>query len=92
MGGPRLVRRKYRSRAATAREKTRRVLPGQAIQNEYAHLHGFLFIDKLGPIGKIAAKGAIAAFERMHQQAQKKGEIPPDAELIARLEELAKLA
>ena len=55
-------------------------------QHEYDHLHGVLFIDKLGPIGKIAAKGAIAAFERMHQQAQKKGEIPPDAELIARLE------
>ena len=40
----------------------------------------------------MAARGAIASFERLHLQDQKKGEIPTDAELLARLEELAQLA
>jgi peptide deformylase len=87
-----IVRVKYQTLDGTEVEETLSGLPGKAFQHEYDHLHGVLFIDKLGPIGKIAARGAIAAFERMHLQAQKKGEIPSDAELLARLEELAKLA
>lgn len=83
------VRVKYQTLEGEVVEETLSGLPGKAFQHEYDHLHGVLFIDKLGPIGKIAARGGIAAFERMHAQAQKKGEIPPDAELIARLEELA---
>lgn len=86
------IRVKYQTLEGLEVEEALTGLHAKAFQHEYDHLHGVLFIDKLGPIGKIAARGAIASFERLHLQDQKKGEIPTDAELLARLEELAQLA
>ena len=47
-------------------------------QHEVDHLHGILFIDKLGPIGKLASRGALKEFEREYARAQERGEIPPN--------------
>jgi peptide deformylase len=67
-------------------------LPARVWQHESDHLHGILFIDKLGPIGALAARGALREFEREYKKAQKRGEIPPDAEIEKELTELEKLA
>jgi peptide deformylase len=49
--------------------------------HEVDHLHGELFIDKMGPIAKMANRGEIKKFEREFRRAQERGEIPPDAEV-----------
>jgi peptide deformylase len=69
---------------------TLRELPARVWQHETDHLDGILFIDKLGPIGKMTVRSTLAEFERDYRKAQKKGDIPPDAEiekLLAALEE-----
>ena len=58
-------------------------------QHETDHLSGILFIDKLGPIGRLAARQNLARLEAEYRDAQSMGEIPPDSELIQRLEALA---
>lgn len=61
-------------------------------QHEVDHLHGVLFIDRLGPVAKLAARGSVEDFERRYHRAQERGEIPPDAEIekgLAALEALA---
>jgi hypothetical protein len=42
----------------------------------------------MGPIVRLASRGALREFERLYHRAQKKGEIPPDAEIEKRLKEL----
>jgi peptide deformylase len=61
-------------------------------QHETDHLYGILFIDKLGPIGKLATRTSLSEFEREYKKAQKRGEIPPDQEIEKQLNELEKLA
>src|SRR5436305_1463343 len=56
-------------------------LPARLWQHEIDHLHGELFIDKMGTLGKLASRSMLKEFEREYRQAQKKGEIAPDAEL-----------
>src|SRR5207244_3989052 len=56
-------------------------LAARAWQHEIDHLNGVLFIDKMGPIAKLAARGAVKDFEREFRKAQEKGEIPPDAKI-----------
>ncbi len=63
-------------------------LPSRVWQHEVDHLHGELFIDKLGTIGKLSSRGALREFERLHRKAQTRGELPPDEELMKRLREL----
>jgi peptide deformylase len=63
-------------------------LPSRLWQHEVDHLDGVLFIDKMGPIGKLASRGALKEFERTYRKAQERGELPPDAELERRLREL----
>lgn len=63
-------------------------LPARVWQHEHDHLHGVLFIDKLGAIGKIAARGSLREFEFLYKRAQGRGEIAPDADLEKRLVEL----
>lgn len=58
-------------------------------QHETDHLSGILFIDKLGPIGRLAARQNLARMEAEYRYAQDMGEIPADAELIRQLEALA---
>jgi peptide deformylase len=63
-------------------------LPARIWQHEVDHLDGILFIDKLGPIGKLAARGSLREFEYEYRKAQDKGEIPPNPEIEKRLAEL----
>jgi peptide deformylase len=64
-------------------------LAARVWQHESDHLHGVLFIDKMGPIAKLASRGALKEFERDYRRAQERGELPPDAAvepLLAALE------
>jgi peptide deformylase len=67
-------------------------LPARLLQHEVDHLHGILFIDKLGPVAKLTSRGTIKDFERDFHRAQERGEIAPDAELKRVLLELEKEA
>jgi peptide deformylase len=62
-------------------EATASDLPARAWQHEIDHLDGVLFIDKLGPIGKLATRSRVKEFEREFRRSQEKGEIPADADL-----------
>lgn len=63
-------------------------LPARLWQHEVDHLHAVLYIDKFGPIAKLASRGNLRDFERTYRKAQEKGEIPSDAEIEKRLKEL----
>jgi peptide deformylase len=65
-------------------------LPARLWQHEIDHLHGRLFIDMMGPLGRRASRGALADFEAEYRAAQKKGEIEPDDALKRQLTELEK--
>lgn len=56
-------------------------LEARAWQHELDHLHGVLYIDKMGPLAKLACRGEIKEFERQFRRAQERGEIPPDAQI-----------
>jgi len=56
-------------------------LKGRVLQHEIDHLKGILFIDKIGPVAKLSARGAIQQLERDYKKAQDRGEIPPDQEI-----------
>ena len=62
-------------------EKVVHDLEARAWQHEIDHLNGVLFIDKMGTIAKLAARGSVKNFEREFRRAQEKGEIPPDTEI-----------
>ena len=47
-------------------EITANDLAARVWQHEVDHLHGELFIDKLGPIGKFNSRGSIKEFERAY--------------------------
>ncbi len=60
------------------------------MQHEIDHLQGDLFIDKMGAVAKLSARGAIQEFERDYKKAQERSDIPPDKEieqLLTALEE-----
>jgi peptide deformylase len=61
-------------------------MPARVCQHEIDHLHGVLFIDKMGAIAKLACRGTLREFEREFRKAQERGEIPPNAELEKLLE------
>jgi peptide deformylase len=63
-------------------------LPARIWQHEVDHLSGELFIDKMGPIGKLASRSTLREFERQHRKAQEKGELAADEELVRRMREL----
>jgi peptide deformylase len=63
-------------------------LAARCWQHEIDHLNGIMFIEKMGPIARLASRGALKDFERKFREAQKKGEIPPDAELEKLLQAL----
>jgi peptide deformylase len=63
-------------------------LPARIWQHEVDHLHGELFIDKMGWLAQRAARDSLKAFEREYRQAQQRGEIPPDEEIERHLREL----
>lgn len=63
-------------------------LASRAWQHEIDHLNGVLFIDKLGVIGKMAARGALKELEEEFKKMQQGGELPPDIEIKALLDSL----
>jgi peptide deformylase len=67
-------------------------LASRAWQHEVDHLHGVLYIDKMGPIAKLASRSALKQFERDFEKARDKGEIPSDAKIKEELDALALLA
>src|SRR5262249_31287296 len=67
-------------------------LLSRCLQHELDHLPGVLFVDKMGPIAKLAARTSLREFERLYEKARGKGEIPADAEIKKQLDELALLA
>jgi peptide deformylase len=71
------------------REITESDLNARLWQHEVDHLNGILFIDKMGPIAKLASRGALKEFEREFRRAQERGEVPPDAEIKQMLDALA---
>jgi len=70
-------------------EITATELAARAWQHEVDHLHGVLFIDKLGPIGKLAVRNSLKEFERDYARAQERGEIPSNAEIDKMLHAMA---
>jgi peptide deformylase len=62
-------------------ELTASDLEARAWQHELDHLNGVLYIDKMGPLAKLACRGAVKEFERQFRKAQERGEIPPDMQI-----------
>jgi peptide deformylase len=61
-------------------------MPSRVCQHEIDHLHGELFIDKMGAIAKLSSRSTLKEFERDFRKAQQRGEIPSDVELAKLLE------
>jgi len=61
-------------------------MPSRVCQHEIDHLHGDLFIDKMGAIAKLASRSMLKDLEREFRKAQQRGEIPSDEELEKLLE------
>ena len=57
-------------------------------QHEIDHLDGILYIDKMGPLGKLSARGTLRELEAKYRKAQEKGDIPPDMEIEKYLNEI----
>jgi peptide deformylase len=72
-------------------EMTAHELPARLWQHEIDHLHGRLFIDMMGPIGRMSSRAALRQFEAEYKAAQRKGEIESDDELRRQLKELEKI-
>jgi peptide deformylase len=69
-------------------EMTAQELPARLWQHEIDHLHGRLFIDLMGPIGRMSSKSTLKEFERQYKASQKKGDIESDDEIRRQLKEL----
>lgn len=64
---------------------------GRAIQHEYDHLEGILFIDRLSPSGLMSVRDDLDALEREFSGDRQRGLIPDDHQITARLTELESL-
>jgi peptide deformylase len=60
-------------------------LPSRVLQHEIDHLHGQLFIDRMGSIGKMSSRGVLRTFESDYRKAQERGEIPSDDDIAKTL-------
>ena len=67
-------------------------LGSRAWQHEIDHLHGVLFIDKMGEVGRLASRAVLKDFERDFSKAQEKGDMPSNAEIEKALAALAATA
>ena len=63
----------------------------RAVQHEYDHLDGVLFIDRLTPSGLLSVKQALLDLELEFQGDRERGIIPPNQQITARLMELEQL-
>lgn len=55
-------------------------LPARVWQHEIDHLNGVLFIDKMGPVGRMGSKRDLEQFIREFEDAKKKGDLPKGLE------------
>jgi peptide deformylase len=63
-------------------------LTARVLQHEIDHLHGILFIDKMGAVAKLASRAMLKDLEREYRKAQERGEIPPNDEIKKLLDAL----
>jgi peptide deformylase len=61
-------------------------LVARILQHETDHLHGILFIDKFGPIARLASRDDLAHFERDFRKAQEHGDLGSDKVLMRDLQ------
>lgn len=92
---PRTVRAQAYNLKGELVEVTWSDMASRVLQHEIDHLHGVLFIDKMGTIARMSSRAKLRYFEREYQKAQEKGTIPPDDDLVKELmrleeEQLAK--
>ncbi len=66
-------------------------LPARIAQHEIDHLDGVLFIDRLAPAQLAEVRDQLADFELEFRSKSETGEIPPEAQIAAQLEELERL-
>lgn len=85
----RTVKIRYFTLAGTQEEIEATGFVSRIFQHETDHLSGILFIDKLGDIGRVSARPTLARMEDEYRESQARGEIPPDAEIIRRLDGIA---
>lgn len=63
----------------------------RAVQHEYDHLDGSLFVDRLTPVGLLSVKQALADLEQEFHGDRQRGVIPDDQQIASRLAELETL-
>lgn len=63
-------------------------LYARAVQHEVDHLDGVMFTDRLSPTSLMAIREEMDEFDIDYASKSDSGEIPKEAEIIARLEEL----
>ena len=66
-------------------------LLARAVQHEYDHLDGVLFIDRLTPTGLLSVKQALLDLEQQFAGDRQRGIIPDDQQIASRLAELEQL-
>ncbi len=66
-------------------------LLARVLQHETDHINGKLFIDRLGTAAELEVRDVVREFEIQFASQQQRGELPSDAEIASRLEELEKL-
>jgi len=62
----------------------------RAVQHEADHLDGKLFIDYLEPLARHSLSDTLRSFEVKYRKAQELGEIPPDEDVLKRLDQMAR--
>jgi peptide deformylase len=63
----------------------------RAIQHEYDHLDGILFIDRVSEAALMSIKDALSDLESEFQGQRHRGVIPDDRQIATRLAELESL-
>lgn len=66
-------------------------LLARAVQHEIDHLDGILFIDRLTSTGEMAIGDKLADFEAQFEGMRQRGEIPDDATIARRLDQLERM-
>jgi peptide deformylase len=69
-------------------DQTLNGLFARAVQHEYDHLQGVLFIDRVAESAKRQLAGELEEFEIDFRSKQELGQIPDNAALLARLKEM----
>jgi peptide deformylase len=63
-------------------------LPARAVQHEYDHIDGVLFVDRMTEAARRELEPRLADFEAHFRRRQQAGEVPSDTEIAKKLREL----